>query len=97
MTQTKDSAMQMQLIESQLQSIAAQKHSLKSDLLEVDAALEELQKATVAYKIVGSIMVQSDVISLRAETTLRKESLSQKMKQLDAQEKTLVEKHASLT
>ncbi len=97
MTPTNDSAMQMRLIESQLQSVAAQRHSLQSDLLEVDAALEELQKATVAYKIVGSIMLQSDVAVLRAETARKKEAISAKMKQLDAQEKTLAETHASLT
>jgi len=91
-----DKVQQLQSIEQSRQAIGAQKQQLQAQLFEAENALKELETAKTAYKIVGGIMVKSDIDSLKKELSERKEALDLRAKTLDSQEAKLVEKAKDL-
>lgn len=74
--------------QQQLQTILIQKETLKLQSLEVDKAMEELQKTAqkTAFKITGSIMISKPVEELKKDLEEAKESIELKIKSLEKSE-----------
>lgn len=84
--QTEDKIREMQMIEQSLQNVLIQKQSFQAQLIELESALEELEKSSEHYKIVGSIMVKSEKESLKKDLNSKKEMLELRIKNLEKQE-----------
>lgn len=64
---------QLQLLQQNLQNIAAQKQQYENQLIELDSALTELSTTEKAYKIVGKLMIASSSQKLIKELQEKKE------------------------
>jgi len=84
------------LIEQNLSNLLGQKQQFQNQLFEVGNALSELDKSPKAYKIVGSIMVQTDKADLKTELSSKKEVLELRMKNIEKQEEQLQQKAKSI-
>jgi len=84
--QTEDKIREMQMIEQSLQNVLLQKQSFQAQLIELESALEELEKSSEHYKIIGSIMVKSEKESLKKDLNSKKEMLELRIKNLEKQE-----------
>jgi prefoldin beta subunit len=82
---------QLQYLEQSLHSILVQKQQFQSQLLEVESALVELSKTDKAYKIVGNIMVSSNVPELKKDLEMKKELFSNRLKTFEKQEQKVKE------
>ena len=76
---------QFQTYQQQMQSVMIQKESLKLQSIEVDKALEELEKTQQksAYKISGQIMISKPVDELKNELKEIKENIGLRMQSLE--------------
>ncbi|MCD6402778.1 MAG: prefoldin subunit beta [Candidatus Aenigmarchaeota archaeon] len=84
---------QFQSYQQQLQTILLQKDNLKMQQLEIDAALDELEKAEgEGYKIVGPIMVKKPVDELKSELKDKRASIDLRIKTLEKTENRLTQK-----
>jgi len=84
---------QLQLIEQNLHSIINQKQTFQMQLSENENALEELEKTKKdVYKIIGTIMVNSDKEDVKNELKEQKEILDLRIKTLEKQENKFKEK-----
>ena len=87
---------QLQMFEQSLQNFLGQKQQFQVQLVEVDSALNELESAEKAYKIVGNIMVESDKTELKADLQSKKEMLELRIKTMEKQESQVREKASQL-
>ncbi|MFC1742040.1 prefoldin subunit beta [Nanoarchaeota archaeon] len=83
-------------MEQSLQSFLAQKQTFQTQLLEITSALEELEKATTAYKIVGNVMVNADKDQLTKELKQKREMVELRVKSIEKQEEKTREKTSEL-
>ena len=84
-----------QVAQQQLQVIASQKFQTDLQLKEAQNAIEELRKAkadTDVYKVVGSILIKSDLEKLKTDLKEDAETLQVRTKSLDNQENKLKDK-----
>ena len=79
----------LSMMEQSLQQMLAQKQQLSSQLMEVESALEELEKTDSAYRIVGNIMIASDIGSLKDELKKKQELVKVRLKTVEKQEEKL--------
>ncbi|RME55106.1 prefoldin subunit beta [Candidatus Woesearchaeota archaeon] len=95
--ETESNINELQLLEQNLQNFAMQRQNFQAQVLEIDNALKELDKAEAPYfKIVGNIMVASDKESLKKDLESKKDILELRMKSVKKQEDALNEKMKSL-
>jgi len=89
--EAKNLLMQFQTYQQQMQSVMIQKESMKLQLMEIDRAVEELDKTkqATAYKITGNIMVSKPVAELKKELTDTKEEVDIRIKSLEKTEERL--------
>ena len=88
---------QLQMIEQDIQNILMQKQALQSQLIELNNALEELEKSKgQVYKIIGAVMVSSNKEDLKKELNEKKEVVELKIKNVEKQENQLKEKASNL-
>jgi prefoldin beta subunit len=89
---------QLQLIEQNLQNFLMQKQNFQSQLIQIENAVEEIEKSTkkTAYKIVGPLMIESDVNSLKEDLKSKKEVLELRIKNIEKQEDKLKDKAKSV-
>lgn len=80
---------QLQLLQQNMQNILLQKQQLQNQLAEIDSAMENVEGAEKAYKIVGHIMIASPREKLSQELEEKKEILSLRLKNYMAQEEKL--------
>lgn len=73
-------------IEQNLQAFLLQRQAFQAQLIEAESALEELDKTSQAYKIVGSIMVAANPETLKAELTQKMEMLKIRIANIEKQE-----------
>ncbi len=92
----KEKIQELQSIEQNLQSLATQHHGLRSQLLESESALKELETTEEAFKIVANIMVRQPKEKLIKEIKEKDVSLRSRLKQVQDQESTLQEKARKL-
>ena len=82
---------QLQMLEQNLQQILMQKQAFQGQLIEVDSALAEIEKAKTSYKIIGNVMVEAKKDDLTKELKEKKESAELRITSLDKQEEKLRE------
>jgi prefoldin beta subunit len=91
---------QFQHMQQQIQVISSQKFQLEAQLRDTERAIAELEKTskdTPIYKSVGSLMVRAeDKESVEKELSEKKETIGIRIKALDRQEKSLIEKYQAL-
>ncbi|MBI4453809.1 prefoldin subunit beta [Candidatus Woesearchaeota archaeon] len=87
---------QLQMIEQNLQQLLSQKQQFNGQMVEIESALEELEKTEDAYKIVGNVMVKVSKSDLNKELTEKKERTEIRIKSIEKQEDKLKEKAESL-
>lgn len=91
--ETEKKIQQLQLIEQNLNNIVMQKQSFQMQLMENENALSELEKTKKdAYKIVGTIMINSNKEDLKKELNEQKEILDLRIKNIEKQENNFKEK-----
>ncbi|HLC67208.1 MAG TPA: prefoldin subunit [Candidatus Nanoarchaeia archaeon] len=83
-----------QLLEQNLQGFLLQQQAFQAQLIEVESALEEVEKTSEAYKIVGTVMVAADPKALKAELEQKREMLKIRITNLEKQEAKIKEKLA---
>jgi len=85
---------QFQFYQQQLQSVLIQKESLKLQTVEIERALEELEKTNQknAYKIIGGLMISKPVEELRKELRETKEDADVRIKSLEKTEERITSK-----
>jgi len=93
---TEEKIQQLQMIEQGMQSFSMQKQQFQAQLVELDSALNELEKTDTAYKIVGNVMVLSNKEDLVKDLTSKKEVIELRIKTLEKQEAQMKEKATSM-
>lgn len=88
-----------QQIQQQLQQISSQKMQYEMTMRETKRAIEELGSVkddAAVFESVGSVMMQKDKETVKAELTERVDSLELRISTLEKQEKTMVTKASQL-
>jgi prefoldin beta subunit len=85
---------QFQFYQQQLQGVLIQKEGLKLQTIEIERALEELEKTNQksAYKIIGGVMVSRPVEKLKEELKETKEDAELRIKSLEKTEERITNK-----
>ena len=90
--QVQERLLRLQQLQQTLQSVLGQKQQVELEQMEINQALEELQKLTdeaVIYKATGSLLIKSDRAKVMADLNDRKELLSTRVTVLGKQEERL--------
>ncbi len=79
---------QFQILQQQLQGILIQKENVKLQRMELEKALEELNKKDLkeAYKISGPIMIKRDIQEIKKEIQEKMDDMEIRLKTIDATE-----------
>lgn len=85
---------ELQTFQQQMQTVLIQKESLSIQSMEIDKALEELNKTEHddVYKAVGPVLIKSTKKELTKELKERKETIELRLKSLKKQENRVKEK-----
>ena len=86
----------LQGLEQNLQNFLMQRQQFQTQLMEIDSALDEIEKTDSAYKIVGNIMVKTGKEDLKKDLTQKKELMEIRITSLEKQESQLQEKAQEL-
>ena len=87
--QVQERLLRLQQLQQTLQSVLGQKQQVELEQMEINQALEELQKLTdeaVIYKATGSLLIKSDRAKVMADLNERKELLNTRVTVLGKQE-----------
>ncbi len=84
--QTEEKIKEMQLVEQNLQNILIQKQNFQVQLIDIGSALEEIEKSSEQYKIVGPIMVKAEKEDLKKDLKSKKNLFESRLKDLEKQE-----------
>ena len=86
--------LELQAFQQQIQTVLIQKESLNIQNIEINKALEELEKVKKedVFKAVGPILIKSEKEKLKKELKERKETIDLRLKSLQKQENRLKEK-----
>lgn len=77
---------QLQLIEQNIQNILIQKQQLQLQLSEIESALKEIENLSKGYKIIGSIMVESEKKDIQEDLNKKREMVVLRIKNFEKQE-----------
>lgn len=80
---------QIQISEQNLHSLISQRQNFQAQAMEIESSLLEISKTKNAYKIIGNIMVASDVETLKKDLSSKKEMLDIRIKSVQKQEEKL--------
>ncbi len=95
--ETEGKIAQLQMLEQNIQNFLLQKQTFQSQLIEVDSALEEIEKTQgKSYKIVGAIMIAANKEDLKKDLSSKKEVIDLRVKAIEKQENQLKEKASKL-
>ncbi len=87
-----DKMQEMHFLEQNLHNLILQKQAFQMELSETESALDEVEKTSDAYKIIGQVMIKTDKSSLKKELENKKKILELRLKTIEKQEKTFSEK-----
>ena len=87
---------QLQMFEQSLQTFLGQKQQFQIQLVEIESALNELDDADKAYKIIGNIMVESTKNELKSDLQSKKEMLELRIRTMEKQESQVRERASKL-
>jgi prefoldin beta subunit len=94
--ETQQKIQQMQLLEQNMQNFMQQKQQFQSQLIEINSAIDELEKSEEAYKIIGNVMVLSKKEDLKKDLNSKKDMVELRIKTIEKQEAELKEKAKKL-
>lgn len=95
--ETENKIAQLQLLEQNIQNFLLQKQTFQTQAIEIDNAIEELDKTKgQTYKIVGAIMVSSEKEDLKKDLKNKREVIDLRIKSIEKQENQLKEKASKL-
>ena len=84
---TEEKITELQMLEQTAQNILLQKQTIQAQLLEIENALDELQKTKQQpYKIIGTVMIASNKEELEKDLNEKKETFMLRIKKLEKQE-----------
>jgi prefoldin beta subunit len=86
----------LSMIEQQMGSFLSQKQAFQAQLMELESALEEIDKSEKVYRIIGNVMVSSDKSSLKSDLSSKRETAELRLKSVEKQEEKLRQKAAEL-
>jgi prefoldin beta subunit len=93
MTQETDNKIKdLQMIEQNTQQYVMQKQQFQTQLVEIDSAIKELKQTDISYKIVGNIMVKTNINDQLEDLKKKKEMFELRIKTLEKQEEKLKNK-----
>jgi prefoldin beta subunit len=90
--QVQERLLRLQQLQQTLQSVVGQKQQVEMEMMEIDQALNELQKLAedaVIYKAAGSLLVKSEKTRVTTDLNERKELLKTRVTVLGKQEERL--------
>jgi prefoldin beta subunit len=90
--QVQERLLRLQQLQQTLQSVLGQKQQVEMETMEIDQALNELQKLAedaVIYKAAGSLLVKSEKTRVTTDLNERKELLKTRVTVLGKQEERL--------
>ena len=88
---------ELQLLEQNLQQTIMQRQNFQGRLMEIDNALEELEKNPKdVYKIIGPIMVRTNKNDVEKDLKSKKEIVNLRIGNIDKNENKLKEKAKNL-
>lgn len=93
---TEEKIGRMQLMEQNIQNFLMQKQQFQSQMIEITSALEELESAETAYKIIGNVMLLSKKEDLKKDLEQKKEMMEIRIKSIEKQEADIKEKAKKL-
>ncbi|MEM4336687.1 MAG: prefoldin subunit beta [Candidatus Woesearchaeota archaeon] len=93
---TEEKIRDLQESEQTLQQILIQKQTFQAQLLEIEAAQEEMKKSEEVYKFVGNILVKSKREDVEKELSEKNETILLRIKNIEKQEEKLSEKIKNL-
>ncbi len=94
--ETEKKISQLQMMEQSMQSFLMQKQQFQAQLVEIESALKEIEKAKEAYKIVGNIMVKGNKEDIENDLKKKKEIVELRIKTLEKQEGQIKEKASTV-
>ncbi|MBC8500551.1 MAG: prefoldin subunit [Nanoarchaeota archaeon] len=89
---TEEKIGELQVIEQNLQRFLTQKQQFQTQMVEMDTALNELNSASEAHKIIGNIMVSVDKKKLQEDLKSKKDMLDLRFKSIEKQEQNMRER-----
>ena len=88
---------EIQILEQSLQNLLLQKQAFQMEISETIAAKREIEKAgDDVFKIIGQLMIKSDKSKVKEELSNKERLLDLRIKSLEKQEATFLEKMDSL-
>ena len=87
----------LQMLEQNIQAFASQRQNFQLQASEIDNALKELEQTKEKpFKVVGHLMIASDINDLKKDLISKKEVIELRVKSLEKQETKLREKAEEL-
>jgi prefoldin beta subunit len=88
---------EMQILEQNLQNLLYQKQAFQMELSEMQASMKEIEESKDdVFKIVGQLMIKSDKKKILEELSNKEKLLSLRIKSIEKQENSFLEKIESL-
>lgn len=88
---------EMQVLEQRLNNVLLQKQSFQIEFSEIQSALREIQDSKGdVFKVVGQMMVKTDRQKLKEELSSKEKILDLRIKSVEKQENSLMDKLESL-
>ncbi len=95
--ETENKIAQLQMLEQNIQNFLVQKQTFQAQLIEVDNALEELEKTKGnSYKIVGAVMIAAEKEDLKKDLNEKREIVNLRINSIEKQENQLKDKALKL-
>ena len=95
--ETENKISQLQMLEQNVQNILIQKQTFQSQMIEIDNALEELEKTKGnSYKIVGAVMISASKDDLKKDLDSKKEIVNLRINSIEKQENQLKDRASKL-
>lgn len=95
--EARENITQLQMMEQRLQSLMMQKQSFQTQMFEVESALKETKDLKGdAFRIIGPIMISSNLTDIKKDLESKKEMFDLRLKSIEKQEKKIKEKASEL-
>lgn len=87
---------EIQILEQNLHNLLLQKQAFQLEISETKAAKKEVENSKEVFKMIGQLMVKTDITKVKEELENKEKLLNLRMKSIEKQEKPLSEKMDAL-
>lgn len=87
---------EMQVLEQNIQNLLLQKQAFQMELSETRAAKKEIENSSEVFKIVGQLMIKSNVEKIKEELSNKEKLLDLRFKSIEKQESSMIEQLETL-